>query len=133
MTINFKNTKELKCYKEFVEHPTDRKALRIFLKYFPKEITSDCVRRHELMKQFNTALDYNRVYGNTANRIEKKDGIKQNNSLVLKVRVSGSWRKFFYMVCSDGNCLLTKDWIGHFEEVKSILIIDVNKHDYNIE
>ena len=133
MIIDFKNTKELKCYKEFVEHPTDRKALRAFLKYFPKEITSDCVRRHELMKQYDTALEYNRVYGSTTNRIEKKDGAKQSNPLVLKVRVSGSWRKFFYVVCNNGDYLLARDWIGQFEDAKSIYIIDVNKHDYNIE
>jgi len=133
MLIEFKNTKELKCYKDFVEHPTDRKALRAFLKYYPKEIAQDCARRYELMKQYASALEYNQVFGGTTNRIEKKDGTKQNNPLVLKVRVSGSWRKFFYTFTEADSFLLTKDWVGQFDEVKSIYVIDVNKHDYNIE
>lgn len=133
MQIAFKNTKELKCYKELVEHPTDRKALHFFLKYFPKDIMIDCIRRYEQMKQFDTVSDYNRVFGSTTNRIEKKDGTRQNNPVVLKVRVSGSWRKFFYTICENNDHLLTKDWKGQFDEVKRIYIIDVNKHDYNFE
>lgn len=89
------------------------------------------MRRHNLLKQYPTALDYNKVYGLTTNRIELKDGTKKNQPLILKVRVTGSWRKFFYVVIGEEDYLLTKDWVGQFDEVRSIYVIDVNKHDYN--
>lgn len=133
MQITFKNTKELKCYRDFVEHPTDRKALRAFLRYYPNEIAQDCARRYNLLKQFGSAAEYNSVYGSTTNRIEKKDGTKHNSPLILKVRVSGSWRKFFYTVGEEDEYLLTGNWVGQFDAVKEICVIDVNKHDYNIE
>lgn len=101
MQIEFKKTKELKAYKDFVEHPEDRKALRTFLRYYPNDITQESVRRHSLLKQYNTALDYNKVYGLTTNRIELKDGTKKNQPLILKVRVSGAWRKFFLNYGTD--------------------------------
>lgn len=131
MLIEFKKTKELKAYEDFVEHPTDRKALRTFLRYYPNDIAQESVKRHSLLKQYATALDYNKVYGLTTNRIELKDGTKKNQPLILKVRVTGSWRKFFYVVVGEDEYLLTKDWVGQFGEVKSIYVIDVNKHDYN--
>lgn len=133
MQITFKNTKELKCYQDFVEHPTDRKAFRTFKKYYPNEIAKDCVRRYNLMKQFDSASEYNSVYGSTINRIEKKDGTKHNGPLILKVRVSSSWRKFFYTVCENEDFLLAGNWVGQFDTVKNVCVIDVNKHDYNIE
>ena len=131
MQIRFKKTKELKVYEDFVEHPTDRKAFRTFLRYYPNDIVQESVKRHSLLKQYHTAMDYNKVYGQTANRIEIKDGTKNNQPLILKTRVTGSWRKFFYVVADEEGYLLTKDWVGKFDEVRSIYVIDVNKHDYN--
>lgn len=98
MNILFKNTKENKCYEEFVEDPSDRKKLRAFNKIYGPSIAGESVKLHKRLKQYDTAANYNKVYGLTANRIEIKNGGKDKDPFILKVRVTGAFRKFFYHI-----------------------------------
>ena len=129
MTISFKKTKENKVYADFVQNPSDRSAMRAFNKLYSSQIAGDAVKLHQRMLSYSSAGAYNKDYGKTDNRIELKKGTKDKSPLVFKVRVSGSWRKFFYQVI-DGDSLLTKDWMGDFEGVSEIEVITVNNHDY---
>lgn len=92
----------------------------------------ESVKLHKRILSFTNASDYNKIYGSTANSIELKRGEKKENPLILKTRVTGSWRKFFHSVATDaGDFLLVKDWTGNFETISTIYVIDVNNHDYN--
>lgn len=52
--------------------------------------------------------------------------------MIFKVRVTGSWRKFFNNVIDvEGNLLLKKDWDGDFGTIIDIYVIDVNNHEYD--
>lgn len=131
MDIRFKSTKECKCYQAFVEDPTNRSKRRAFGKMFGS-IEEESVKLHKRLLSFANAGAYNKVYGGTTNRIELKRGVKKENPLILKTRVTGSWRKFFHNIFSEkGDFLLLKDWNGNFDAVNVIYIIDVNNHDYN--
>ena len=90
------------------------------------------IRLHDRLKQFPTAKDYNTIYGTTENRIEiKKKDARDKDPLILKVRVSGSMRKFFNHIINDkGDFLLKKDWDGNFGSVKRIFVIAINNHKY---
>ena len=130
MDIRFKSTKECKCYQAFVEDPTNRAKRRAFEKMFGN-IEEESVKLHKRLFSFHDAGAYNKVYGSTLNCIELKRGVKKENPLILKTRVTGSWRKFFYHIFSEaGDFLLVKDWNGNFDAVSVIYVIDVNKHDY---
>lgn len=132
MNINFSNSKENKCYEAFVNNPTDRKTRRKFTQYYPDSIADEVIKRHQLLSVYDTAAKYNEVYGQSENRIEFKKNTKDKEPFMLKVRITGAWRKFFHSVIDDeGNLLLTKHWVGQFDEVQTIYVIDVNKHDYN--
>jgi hypothetical protein len=132
MNIKFSGGKENKCYEDFVNNPTDRKVLRKFKQFFPDSIADEAVKRHQLLSVYETAAKYNEVYGKSENRIEFKKSTKDKDPFILKVRITGAWRKFFHCVVDDeGNLLLTKHWTGQFCEVQTIYVIDVNKHDYN--
>nr|DAW73031.1 MAG TPA: hypothetical protein [Caudoviricetes sp.] len=135
MNILFKNTKENKCYEEFVEDPSDRKKLRAFNKIYGPSIAGESVKLHKRLKQYDTAANYNKVYGLTANRIEIKNGGKDKDPFILKVRVTGAFRKFFYHIVTTESLefLKKKDWKGAFEEVSYIYVIEINNHDYNIK
>lgn len=131
MYIRFKSSKTCKCYKEFVEDPTDRSKRRAFGRVFGG-IEDESVKLHKRLLSFADAGAYNKIYGVTTNRIELKRGEKKENPLILKTRVTGSWRKFFHHVATEaGDFLSVKDWTGNFDSVKSIYVIDVNNHDYN--
>lgn len=132
MNVLFKNTKENKCYHEFVEDPSDRKKMRAFNKTFGSTIGDESVKLHKRIKQYATAADYNKVYGLTDNRIETVTGIKEKDPFILKVRVTGSYRKFFHYITDlDSLCFLKKkEWTGRFDLVSDIYVIEVNKHDY---
>lgn len=132
MNVLFKNTKENKCYHEFVEDPSDRKKMRAFNKVFGSSMAEESVKLHKRIKQYATAADYNKIYGSTANRIETLSGVKDKDPFVLKVRVTGSYRKFFHHVVDMKDlCFLKKrEWTGQFELVSDIYIIEVNNHDY---
>lgn len=131
MEIRFKSTKECKCYQAFVEDPTNRAKRRAFGKMFGS-IEEESVKLHKRLLSFANAGAYNKVYGGTTNSIELKRGVKKENPLILKTRVTGSWRKFFHHIFSEtGDFLLVKDWDGNFDAVNVIYVIDVNNHDYN--
>lgn len=131
MDIRFKSTKECKCFQAFVEDPTNRAKRRAFGKMF-SGIEEESVKLHKRLLSFADAGAYNKVFGATTNRIELKRGVKKENPLILKIRVTGSWRKFFYNISSkDGDFLLVKDWCGNFDAVSVIYVVDVNNHDYN--
>lgn len=131
MDIRFKSSKACKCYQEFVDDPTSRAKRRAFGKMFGA-IEDESVKLHKRLLSFVDAGAYNKVYGGTTNRIELKRGEKKENPLILKTRVTGSWRKFFHHLVTDaGDFLLVKDWTGNFDAVKTIYVIDINNHDYN--
>lgn len=131
MHIRFKSTKECKCYQAFVEDPTNRAKRRAFGRMFGS-IEEESVKLHKRLLSFADAGAYNKVYGGTSNCIELKRGVKKENPLILKTRVTGSWRKFFHHIFSEtGDLFLVKDWIGNFDAVSEIYVIDVNNHDYN--
>ena len=121
MNVQFKDTKTNKIYEEFVNDPADRKKLRAFGKQFGSQIASEAVKLHQRLQSYPTAGAYNKDYGQTANRIETKSGVKNNNPMIFKVRVTGSWRKFFNNVVDvEGNLLLKKDWGGDFGTIVDI-------------
>lgn len=133
MHILFKETKENRCYEDFVNDPSDRKKMRAFNKIYGA-IGDEAVKLHKRLDKFETVAAYNKIYGLTNNRIETKSGLKDKDPFILKVRVTGSYRKFFYHVIdmNEMNFLKKKDWKGQFEEVSNIFIIAVNNHDYNV-
>ena len=131
MDILFKSSKECKCYQAFVEDPTNRAKRRAFGRMFCG-LEDESVKLHKRLQSFANAGDYNKVYGGTKNSIEKKSGEKKENPLILKTRLTGSWRKFFHHVATEaGEFLLVKDWTGDFDSVNTIYVISVNNHDYN--
>lgn len=126
MDVYFGKDKDLKTYEAYIENPADRQAYRKFTKVYPKEIADEAIKRHKLFKKYPSAKDYNDVYGASQNRIEKKEGIKDKDPFILKVRINGAWRKFFNIFVDDNDdLLLKKDWNGQFEEVKSIYVVAV--------
>lgn len=132
MNIQFKETKTNKIYEDFVNEPTDRKKQRSFSKQFGKQIASEAVKLHQRLLAYPTAGAYNKDYGQTKNRIETKSGVKNNDPMIFKVRVTGSWRKFFNNVIDvEGNLLLKKDWGGDFGTIVDVYVIDVNNHEYD--
>ena len=125
------SSKEVVCYRQFVLCPTDRSAIRAFNKKFGQALMKPAIKLHDRLKQFPTAEDYNAIYGTTENRIELKKSTGKKDPLILKVRVSGSMRKFFNHIVNDkGDFLLKKDWEGNFSFVKRIFVIAINNHKY---
>ena len=132
MQITFDNNRDMKCYENFVKNPLDRTYRRKFWKVFSDEIADEAVKRYDLMKKFPSASDYNQVYGASDNRIEIKRGTKDKEPLVFKVRISRSYRKFFYMIAQSGTDLYLRkqEWVGQFNELTNVHIFEVNKHEY---
>ncbi len=132
MHVVFKDTKTNKIYNDFVNDPTERKKHRAFSKQFGNQIASEAVKLHQRLLAYPTAGAYNKVYGQTTNRIEIMKGTKNNYPMIFKVRVTGSWRKFFYnKIDVEGNYLLKMDWNGDFGTIVDIFVIDVNNHEYD--
>lgn len=135
MEITFDNSKKMKCYEKFVNNPESRDFRRNFCKEYTSVIADAAVKRHNHLKHYPNALAYNQVYGKSENRIEIKQGQRDKESFILKVRISGAYRKFFYSMEEKENeipdPLLTKNWKGQFDEVTHIHVFDVNKHNYN--
>lgn len=132
MNVFFKGTKENNCYHDFVEDPSNRKKMRAFNKMFGSSLAEESVKLHRRIKQYDTVADYNKVYGSTANRIETLSGIKDKDPFILKVRVTGAYRKFFYHIVDVENLsfLKKKEWVGQFDSVSDIYVIEINNHDY---
>lgn len=131
MTITFKNTKENKVYRDFVENNTDRNRARAFNKMFPSTIADEAVKLHKRLRAYPTAEEYNRDFGRTDNAIEIKKGCKNNEPLILKTRITQSFRLFFHHHLGDTEFLLTKHWCGNFREIEKIYIIEANNHKYD--
>lgn len=132
MYVNFKETKTNKIYEDFVKEPTDRKKQRAFNKQFGNQIASEAVKLHQRMISYPNAGAYNKVYGQTKNRIETKSGVRNNDPMIFKVRVTGSWRKFFNnYIDVERNLLIKKDWKGDFGTIVDIYVVDVNNHEYD--
>lgn len=130
MTIEYKgNDKAVKCYRDFVNNPSDRTALRLFKKTFGS-LDSSAKKLHDRLVSFATAGAYNAVYGSTKNRIEIKQGCADKDPLVLKVRIDDSYRKFFHNLLDETNVLLKKNWGGDFNTVDRIFVISINNHEY---
>ena len=131
MDINYGTSKEVKCYRDFVQNPDDRSSIRAFVKMFGKPLLEPAKRLHDRLSTYPSAGDYNKVYGTTDNRIDLMQGVADKNPLILKVRVGRGPRKFFHQIINECESLIKKDWKGDFNSVTSILVIEINNHDYN--
>lgn len=132
MVIEYSNSKEVKCYRDFVLNPDDRGASRAFSKTFGANLMEPAKKLHDRLKIYISVGAYNAMYGKTDNRIEIKQGCANKEPLILKVRVGRGPRKFFnHMIDDDGNLLLTQNWQGDFNSIMTIFVIAVNNHDYN--
>ena len=130
--ITYKDEKGCNCYRDLMKNPTDRICIKNFTKKFCKEIINPAIKLHDRLEAFGTASEYNKVFGNTNNRIEKKSGTGDKESLVLKVRITDSYRKFFYFIPIDkDSAITTEEWNGQFNEVNSIHVFEINKHNYD--
>ena len=134
MNITYSDTKEIVAYRDFVCLPTSRDAQRVFRKFFPAVIEKSAVKLHRrLAIEFPNVAAYNSVYGRTDNRIELKDGQRNNECIIMKTRVNDSYRKFFNVVLTRDKfvLLVVAGWQGQFKDVTDIHVVDVNNHDYN--
>lgn len=132
MTIEYDDSKKVKCYGDFVSNPDDRNKSRAFAKIFGVKLMEPAKKLHDRLKRFTSAGAYNAVYGQTDNRIEIKQGCGKNDPLILKVRVDRGQRKFFnHIIDNKGNLLLTQNWQGDFNSIMTIYVIAINNHDYN--
>lgn len=133
MVIEYGNSKDVKCYRDFVLSPDNRGASRAFSKTFGVNLMEPAKKLHDRLKKHGSAGTYNTIYGQTDNRIEIKQGCRKKDPLILKVRVGRGTRKFFNHIIDDKrNLLLTQDWKGDFNSIITIYVIAVNNHDYNI-
>lgn len=87
MVIEYDNSKEVKCYRDFVLNTDNRSASRAFSKVFGVNLMEPAKKLHDRLKRYVSAGAYNIVFGQTDNRIELKQGCGKNEPLILKVRV----------------------------------------------
>jgi hypothetical protein len=131
MNITFDKNKECSCYGCLMNNETDRIAIKRFKKYFNENILKAALKVHKKLKIADNACIYNATVSDD-NKIRKKQGRANKESLVLKVRIQDAYRKFFYfIVCQEEQCL-EEDWKGQFAEVKNIHVFEINKHNYNL-
>jgi hypothetical protein len=132
MNITFKEERLCNCYRDLVNSGGGRMELKRFSRYFGDQITSSVLKLHQRLKNAENAACYNSIAGND-NKIEELAGRKNDEPLVLKVRIQSAFRKFFYYMisgekdvkCSQGN------WTGQFNRVEDIHVFEINKHNYN--
>jgi hypothetical protein len=134
MEIVFDGHKNCQAYKGFVENPEDRASQKKFKREFSLEIMTAAAKLHKKLLISRTASEYNNsVTGD--NKIQLKSGVQDKEPVVLKVRVQGAYRKFFYFCenCADGKEVfgLTKNWCGQFDQILKIYVYEVNKHEYS--
>lgn len=130
MEIQYANTKEVECYKNYVLDPANRKNVRAFSKMFGIPLLDKAKKLHDRLKQCNNVGEYNSIVSGD-NKIEIKQGCKDNECLIFKVRLDRSYRKFFNYI-KDGRAerLLKKDWQGDFKIIRILYVVAINKHDY---
>ncbi len=132
MFIEYSESKEVICYRDFVLNPDNRIAARAFSKTFGVNLMEPAKKLHDRLTQYVSAGEYNAIYGTTENRIEIKKGDGDKASLVFKVRIGRSHRKFFNHLREENRDILQKkEWQGNFHAIKTIYVIAVNNHDYN--
>lgn len=132
MEIEYGNSKEVKCYRDFVLNPDNRNVAKAFSRIFGANLMMPAKKLHDRLSKHDSAGAYNAVFGQTDNRIEIKHGCGDKEPLILKIRISRGCRKFFnHITDSRKNLLLTQDWQGDFNSIKTIYVIAVNNHDYN--
>lgn len=129
MDIQYSHSKEVECYRDFVLNPYNRSASRAFSKIFGASLMEPAKKLHDRLVHYDSAGAYNADYGRTDNRIELKQGGRDKDPLVLKVRIGRSHRKFFHHLLGE-NMLLAMEWEGDFNSVRTICVIAVNNHDY---
>lgn len=134
MIIEFDKDKHCTIYKELVYNPEDRLAIKNFAKKFNKNIVGAAIKVHQKLESSPNASIYN-LTASTNNKIEMKSGVKDAHSVVLKIRVQQSFRKFFHFYETNtlGNeeFCLSKNWKGQFNKILKIYIYEVNNHDYS--
>lgn len=143
MEIIFDKSKECSAYSRFINNPEDRQSERKFKKYFSQIKLSTALRIHKNLIDAETAKRYNDIFGQTDNRIELQTGIKDSDNLILKNRITDSYRKFYHPIlpcecdkqseCTDCEKLgftSVKEWQGDFSSIQRIFIFDINNHDY---
>jgi hypothetical protein len=115
-----------------MNNPTDRIFIKKFTKIFRQEVIKPSVQLHERLTSHETAESYNKIYQRD-NSIETVKGRKKKDRLVLKVRITQEYRKFFYFVSDKNNeteFLNNERWSGQFNDVRNIHVFEINKHDY---
>ncbi len=133
MNIKYSNYKDVECYRDFVLNPDDRICSRNFSKRFGVSLMEPAIKLHDRLVNYYSVGDYNAVYGRTENRIEIKKATHSKEPMVFKVRVGRVVRKFFNQIINENNDLLiTSDWKGDFDSIRTIYITSVNNHNYNI-
>jgi hypothetical protein len=132
MNITFKDEKICNYYRDLVDSGGGRQETKRFSKHFGNQITSAVLRLHQRLKSAENAGCYNNIAGKD-NKIEKLDGQKKNDPLILKVRIQDAYRKFFYYMTTNGNGLKCAEgeWTGQFNRVEDIHVFEINKHNYN--
>ncbi|OAV63986.1 hypothetical protein Barb6_00146 [Bacteroidales bacterium Barb6] len=131
MNITYGKGEACVCFNELVENPLDRSCIKRFTRVFNSDIVKASIRLHERFIAAETAADYNKMYGSGQNRIEIKEGVKNKDNLVLKVRITDAYRKFFYSVENTGEGMIIKEnWAGQFADIRNIHVFDINKHEY---
>jgi hypothetical protein len=134
MEVNYDKNKICDAYKELVENPHDRTSIKKFSKKFDRQIAPAAIKVHQRLISAPNASLFN-LGASTNNKIELKSGLENKEPVILKVRIQGSYRKFFYFyeLNSKGEeeFSLKKNWQGQFDKVLKILVYDVNKHDYS--
>jgi uncharacterized membrane protein YkoI len=131
MYITFEhNDKYCNCYQELIKDETNRDVIKRFKKIFNENVLKAALKLHKKLKIADNAAIYNATVS-ADNRIEKKQGQKKKEPLVLKVRIQDAYRKFFYYICFEEDRCTEDKWTGQFIEVKKIHVFEINKHNYN--
>lgn len=130
MIIKYKEDKGCDCFKNFVENPDDRACMKKFTRHFSQEIMNSSLKLHQRLKAASDVCAYNSLYSNNA--IEKLDGVSDKDNFTLKVKITDSYRKFFYYIKDQQteSFLLSSEWHGQFNEINEIFVYDINKHKY---
>jgi hypothetical protein len=133
MVIEFDKNKDCIAYKDLVENPEDRTAIKNFAKKFDKNLIGASVKLYQKLKSSPNATIYNQTTS-TNNKIELKSGVKDKDFLVLKLRIQNSYRKFFYFYetsLEEEEFCLKKNWVGQFDNILKVYVYEVNNHDYS--
>jgi hypothetical protein len=132
MNITYEDNKDCRCYRDLVDSEGGRLEIKEFSRHFGCHIVAAALRLHQRLKNAESAELYNNIAG-AKNKIEKKEGQKRNEPLILKLRVQDAYRKLFYYIIAesgDGTICVEENWTGQFNKVKDIHVFDINKHKY---